>query len=270
MAHDDHTAREVVDERLEPLEPGEVEVVGRLVEQEHVEAAEQDGRERRACRFTARQDARRRVEQPVLGQPDVGAHARGRARRGRDRRPRGRRRARRCTRRPRSSRLRRASAAAARSSSASAAVTPVRRARNASSVSSRALGLLGQVARPAARAACAVTVPRSGRSSPASRRSSVVLPTPFGPTTPRRVRGPIDDVDPVEHGVRHRARARGHGRRARRRTTKRCEGDGMRDPRGRGGGRRAGGISRSHAGHGSRRSPTRSLISDMGTTRPPG
>ena len=35
-----------VEERLEEVETGEVEIVGRLVEQEHVEAGEQDRRER--------------------------------------------------------------------------------------------------------------------------------------------------------------------------------------------------------------------------------
>ena len=64
-------APEVVDEALEPVEPVEVEVVGRLVEQEHVEAAEQDGRQPSAGRLPARQ--RRRSA----------GRARGRAGRGR-------------------------------------------------------------------------------------------------------------------------------------------------------------------------------------------
>ena len=49
MRHHDDRAVGLVHELLEPVEAGEVEVVGRLVEQQHVEAAEQDRRERGAA-----------------------------------------------------------------------------------------------------------------------------------------------------------------------------------------------------------------------------
>jgi hypothetical protein len=45
-------------EGLEPLEPVEVEVVGRLVEQQHVEACEQDATERHSCRLSPGQHSR--------------------------------------------------------------------------------------------------------------------------------------------------------------------------------------------------------------------
>ena len=53
MRDDDHRAVEAGEERLEPREPGEVEVVRRLVEQQHVEAAEEDRRERGARGLSA-------------------------------------------------------------------------------------------------------------------------------------------------------------------------------------------------------------------------
>src|SRR6202007_3240995 len=50
---DDNRAVEAGDEALEPIEPGEIKIVRRLVEQEDVEAAEQDRRERGAGCFAA-------------------------------------------------------------------------------------------------------------------------------------------------------------------------------------------------------------------------
>ena len=61
------------DPALEPVEPVEVEVVGRLVEQEHVEAGEQQGGQARPGRLAAGQRRRRLVEQPRR-QPEVGPH----------------------------------------------------------------------------------------------------------------------------------------------------------------------------------------------------
>jgi hypothetical protein len=53
---DDHgAARALGDEALQAVEPVEVEVVGRLVEQQHVEAREQDRGQGRARRLPARQ-----------------------------------------------------------------------------------------------------------------------------------------------------------------------------------------------------------------------
>ena len=50
MRDDDRAPGQAIEEPLEPVEPGEVEVVGGLVEQEHVELCQQDrGRARRAA-----------------------------------------------------------------------------------------------------------------------------------------------------------------------------------------------------------------------------
>jgi hypothetical protein len=76
VAHHDETAPEPEDEGLEPRQPVEVEVVGGLVEQQDVVAAEQDGGQRRAGHLAAREPARLRVEQPVA-QAEVGAHLGG-------------------------------------------------------------------------------------------------------------------------------------------------------------------------------------------------
>ncbi len=62
MRDDDDRAVELGDERLEPREPGEVEVVRRLVEQQHVEAAEQDRRERGARGLAAGEPGELAVE----------------------------------------------------------------------------------------------------------------------------------------------------------------------------------------------------------------
>ena len=50
----DDRAREAGERAFEPLEPGEVEVVRRLVEQEHAERAAQELREPQACGLPAR------------------------------------------------------------------------------------------------------------------------------------------------------------------------------------------------------------------------
>ena len=117
VRHDHRAAGEVVvQEALEPVEAGEVEVVGRLVEQEHVEAGEQDRGEVRARRLAARRAPASR--------------GRARARGGR-----GRRAPRRCARRSRPRRARGTrSSASAYASSAPAAplgerVARARRAR---------------------------------------------------------------------------------------------------------------------------------------------
>ena len=95
---DDTAAGEVVDEPLEPREAREVEVVGRLVEQQHVEAGEQDRRQRGAGRLAA-------GERSSSGERRCATRARrrsgrhGRAPRSRRRRARGSGRARRRRRR---------------------------------------------------------------------------------------------------------------------------------------------------------------------------
>ena len=220
VAHHDHAAPgSDVDEGLEALEPVEVEVVGGLVEQEHVEAAEQDGGERCPGRLAARERGDRAV-QPVLGAVR-GRPPRAAARASRSGPPSGEvgARARRCRHRSRSRRRPGAQGGAPRSSSALAAATPGAAGQEGEQ------RLVGRGRAPGAGSptwsdgGVRVTVPRSGWSMPASRRSSVVLPTPFGPTTPRRVRGPTAASTRVEHGERPVGAQRGHGRRARRRTT---------------------------------------------------
>ena len=169
-------------ERLEPLEPGQVEVVGGLVEQHDVEAAEQQRGQRGAGGLPAGQRGHQRVRadveaevgehrrQPLVevrgaaGQPVVEAVRVGVARppaapsperRGgrlhRVRSPRRRRYGGRRTRRRSRPRPARAPGAASRRTR--------RRARS-------------------------TTEPSSGSRSPARMRSSVVLPAPLAPTTP--------------------------------------------------------------------------------------
>ena len=99
VRHDDDRRRRRRHEALELVEPGEVEVVGRLVEQQHVLARQQD-RGQRGPRAPARPTGgrpRRRAGRPA-GRPRRAPHPC--ARRGRHRRWRGSARAPRC--RPRS------------------------------------------------------------------------------------------------------------------------------------------------------------------------
>ena len=75
---DDHGAAGALgDEALQPGEAVEVEVVGRLVEQQDVEAREQDRRERGARRLAAGQRGGLQVEQrrvePEVAQDGLGA-----------------------------------------------------------------------------------------------------------------------------------------------------------------------------------------------------
>ena len=80
VVRDDDGARgEIVEEALEEREAGEVEVVGRLVQEEDVEAGEQDRRQGSSRRLTARHPRNRHVE-PRRVQPDV-CHDRARPRR---------------------------------------------------------------------------------------------------------------------------------------------------------------------------------------------
>ena len=69
VGHDDDAAGSSSRNALEPVEPGEVEVVGRLVEEEHVEAAEQDRGQRGARRLPTGERARSHVEQVAPGGP---------------------------------------------------------------------------------------------------------------------------------------------------------------------------------------------------------
>ena len=71
MRDDDEGALVRVDERLEPPEPVEVEVVRRLVEEQDVEPREQDRRERRAGCLAAREPSGVRMDADF--QPELGA-----------------------------------------------------------------------------------------------------------------------------------------------------------------------------------------------------
>ena len=70
----DHRAVEAREEHLEALEPGEVEVVRRLVEEQHVVAAEEDRRERRPRCLTAGEARERPLE--LDAEPELGEHGR--------------------------------------------------------------------------------------------------------------------------------------------------------------------------------------------------
>jgi hypothetical protein len=72
VADDDHAAGQPVEEAFQSVQAREVEVVGGLVEQEHVEAGQQDGSERGPGGLAAGQRSHRDV-QAVDGQAHVGA-----------------------------------------------------------------------------------------------------------------------------------------------------------------------------------------------------
>ena len=71
VRHDRNATRDRRHELLEAIEPREVEVVGRFVEQEHVEAREEDRSEGHTRGLAARERRRALVER-VGRQPDVG------------------------------------------------------------------------------------------------------------------------------------------------------------------------------------------------------
>jgi hypothetical protein len=68
---DDEAAAELGDEALQPLQPGEVEVVRRLVEAEDLEARQEERGKPRACRLAARERAERLLE--PAAHPDLRA-----------------------------------------------------------------------------------------------------------------------------------------------------------------------------------------------------
>ena len=76
VGDDDHRADQSGHKALEPVEAGEVEVVGGLVEQEDAEAREQDGGQRGAGGLTARQRTHLDA-QAVVGEAHVGTHRAG-------------------------------------------------------------------------------------------------------------------------------------------------------------------------------------------------
>ena len=187
---DDERAAVRAEEPLQPREPVEVEVVGRLVEQEEIEAGEEDRRERDACRLAARQPGRLAVE--VDAEPEI--------------------RTRRACARLEISRAERDQAV---ERGRVAVVRGQALGQGTRGLLELALGVgdpdasgeqledgrpaLERVApargsRRSAAPGARVTVPTSGSSSPARIRRSVVLPTPFGPTRPMRAFGPMVSV----------------------------------------------------------------------------
>ena len=76
IVRDEHDARgEPAEKALEPRQPGEVEVVRRLVEEEHVEASEQDRGERRPRCLSAGEAPQLAVG--AAAEPDVVEHRSG-------------------------------------------------------------------------------------------------------------------------------------------------------------------------------------------------
>ena len=95
-----------------------------------------------------------------------------------------------------------------RSVGAGLAARAARRARPRARRTRRRSARRGSCARPAPPAAASprarrrrATAPRSGRSTPASRRSSVDLPTPLGPTRPARSPSPSTNERPSKSGA---------------------------------------------------------------------
>ena len=73
VTHERHTGVELRDPRLEAVEPGEVEVVGRFVEQVDVEAREQQRGERRPGGLSSRQRGGPLPQEP-LRHPELVGH----------------------------------------------------------------------------------------------------------------------------------------------------------------------------------------------------
>ena len=181
--------------------PVAVEVVGRLVE-------EQDRRRRpAACPPAARAPARRPTAAPAAWRGRGGRWpARGAPRRARPPGP-SRRAPRSATARGRSApawratcRPRPAAPSSARSSPRTVHSSPSPAPSSSPSVVARVGRLLRQPADALARRRPA-TAPRSGRSTPASSRSSVDLPTPLGPTSPARSPSPSTNERPSKSGA---------------------------------------------------------------------
>ena len=243
MAHDHHATRQLVDERLEPLQAGEVEVVGRFVEEQHVEAAEQDGGERRARRLTTRQDAHRGVEQPNR-QPDVVAHGAGaRVEVGAaGREVRVERVGVRVGRRVRRVGQRGRGPFELGFGGGDAGATPEELEHRLVA----ALGFLDEVSDAQRRGRRGDRAPVRAFLTGEDAQQRALAHTVRTDDTEARA-GSDRHVDAVEHGVRTVLAREVSGDERERRGLR---GGRHADPRGRGGGRRAGGIRRSHAGHG--------------------
>ena len=75
MGDEHNPGGQPAEKALEPCEAGEVEVVGRFVQEEHVEAREQDRGERRPCGLAAGEGLHLTVR--AAAEPDVVEHRRG-------------------------------------------------------------------------------------------------------------------------------------------------------------------------------------------------
>ena len=188
MRDDQHAAVKAGQERLEPGEAVEVEVVGRLVEQQDRRLGEQHAGQQRPRRLAAAEVAERRVERHVRDAEGVAGAVEP------------------CLQRPASERveaLLRLAVSGQRSRLVQARLEPRQLAaqrpglaeRGAEQAVDREPGagwLLREMADAVARPDA--TLPRSGAAAPASSASSVLLPAPLGPTSPaRRPAGSVRD-----------------------------------------------------------------------------
>ena len=177
-------------EPLEAFEAGEVEVVGGLVEQEHVEAGEQDRGEAGPGRLPARQRRHLEVERCARGGRGRRAPRRC-ARRSRPRRARGSRRARRAYASSAPGRRRRR-APGSRASSALLGGGDPRAAREvrAHRLARAPFGLLREVADGRGRRRARDLARRRARRGRRGSAAACTCPVPLGATTPIRLRGP--------------------------------------------------------------------------------
>ena len=159
MADDDQRSGPAVEQVLERGQRVDVEIVRRLVEQQHVRLGHHQPHQLEPAPLAARQIGDERPL-PVAGEPEALAELRG-------------------------------------GQLAAVAERDARAHRLERLEHALAAGELLEVLRErrrAARSSRAARLPRVGSSSPASRRSSVVLPEPLTPTTPTRSPGPSRQV----------------------------------------------------------------------------
>ena len=187
------------DEPLEPLQPVEVEVVGRLVEQEDVVAGEQQRRQPGPGGLAAGQRRHRRVErdaEPEVVRDGLGALVEVGAAEGEPALERG------GVGVVRARRARRPAPRRRRPSPPGPAATPVRRARNAAhGLAGPPLGLLRQVPDGGVRRADARPLPSSGAVSPGEEAQQRRLAGAVRPDQPDDVAGGDDEVEPGEQGA---------------------------------------------------------------------
>ena len=195
MRHDDDRARPLAQAGRQVVDAGRVEVVGRLVEQQQVRALPDPARQAHAVpladaqlvepavRVPRRTEPRERLVDPPVGVPgrQVLVPATAAVRRARS---------------PDSW----SNAGDGRLQLTGRGADPAEGLRDEASRWSRRRARRAP-ARPTPACRSGAPRPVCGASSPASTRSSVVLPAPFSPTTPTRSPALTDEVDPVQHGV---------------------------------------------------------------------